>query len=332
MKAFFFGAGSSRGTVGAPVAREFGFALNVMDPNWQIIYPALLQVVQHLHLPLHDWSLESVWSCMDYYAKLRNAIGTTPPWTHESPQFKRAILTLYGQRCDRQADRLPRDDSYTLGRILQNELQLGDRLISFNYDTIVERLARRFFHNNDHLHLRQADYRYTNYDGQDAIVLAKPHGSTSWILRDATGNTIFTANDGNLRFDSLTDTDVDAGREPLVLGAVPIKSELIFQVQQQLGVPAVFQIIQEQWRAVVRAIRDADSLVIVGYSFPPEDQYGRFLMQEGVRQRNRRPLDIEFYALNEQETENRIREIFQIAGVHIERLRFLGQVTGPRQT
>ena len=323
MKAFFFGAGSSCGTVNAPVAARFGCALNVIDSNWQANYPALLQVVQHLNLPPDNWGLEPVWSCMDYYAKLRNAIGTAPPWTDESPQFKKALLKVYGQRCDQQAEQLPLNDSYTLGNSLKNDLQSGDYLISFNYDTVVERLARRF---NNQLH--SAGPAKVN----DAIVLVKPHGSTSWSLEPPTqgrpGNVTSASSDGDPLFDSLTDADVNARREPLVLGAVPIKSELIREVQMCYQVPAVFTTIQEQWKAVVGAICDADSLVILGYSFPREDQYGRFLMQEGARRRNGRRLDIAFYELEERQPQSAM-QIAEVFGGCIRALTFCGRVIGP---
>ena len=58
--------------------------------------------------------------------------------------------------------------------------------------------------------------------------------------------------------------------------------------------PRFFQTIARQWRALVEAIRDADSVVIVGYSFPQEDQYGRFLLKEGIRLRSSE-LTVEFF-------------------------------------
>lgn len=186
-------------------------------------------------------------------------------------------------------------------------MQPEDYLISFNYDTVVERLARRL-----NKQLRSAGAAKVN----GAIDLVKPHGSTSWSLEPPTqgcpGNVKSASSDGGLLFDSLTDADVDARREPLVLGAVPIKSELIREVQMCYQVPAVFTTIQEQWTAVVRAICDADSLVILGYSFPREDQYGRFLVQEGVRRRNGRRLDIAFYELEKRQAQSatQIAEVF----------------------
>ena len=57
--------------------------------------------------------------------------------------MKKALLEIYGKRCDDAANRLPLTDSYTLGQLIKNELNPGDIIISFNYDTIVERLAHR---------------------------------------------------------------------------------------------------------------------------------------------------------------------------------------------
>jgi len=326
MKAFFFGAGSSCGTVCVPVAVRFGCAFTAIDTNWRTNYPALFQVVQHLDLPHDNWGLEPVWRCMDFYAKLQPAIGTPPPWIGESPQLKKALLQVYGRRCDQLADDLPDNDSYTLGNILKTQLQPGHRLISFNYDTVVERLATRFG-----IGLRSAGAANTN----DAIVLVKPHGSTSWPLELPTLDRLSSdvrsaASDGGPLLDSLTDADVDVCREPLVLGAVPIKSELIREVQKCNGSPKVFATIQQQWKAVVQAICDADSLVVVGYSFPKEDHYGRFLMQEGVRRRNGRVLDIAFYDLQsgQHQSEIQIREVF---GACIRALTFCGPVTGPHR-
>ena len=152
MKAFFIGAGASKGTFHStgtpvPVAAEFGEVIQAIDPQWPDNYPALFRIAGHLHLPLDRWGLERVWTCMDYYAKLHEAIPNSPPWTdeNESPQMKKALLEVYGRRCDDAADQLPLTDSYTLGRLIRNELNSGDIIISFNYDTIVERLTRRFW-------------------------------------------------------------------------------------------------------------------------------------------------------------------------------------------
>ena len=308
MKVFFIGAGASKGTFHStgtpvPVAAEFGKALQDIDPQWSFHYPALFKIVEHLDLSPNDRSLERVWTCMDYYAKLQEAIPNSPPWSDESRQMKKALLEVYGKRCDDAADQLPLTDSYTLGQLIKNELNPGDIIISFNYDTIVERLARRFGHTLLSVCAQEQDRK-------KGITLAKPHGSTSWTLdlnrvgRGSPQHVISVGEHGEVLLNSLEPTDVDNRREPLVLGAVPIKSELIREVQVQLhdGSRPVFDAIIRQWRTVVEAIRDADSVVVVGYSFPQGDEYGRFLLQEGMRLRNSR-LSVEFFELQNKKCE-----------------------------
>lgn len=332
MKVFFIGAGASKGTFHStgtpvPVAAEFGKALQDIDHQWPFHYPALFKIVEHLDLPLANWGLEPVWTCMDYYAKLQEAIPQSSAWSDESPQMKKALLEVYGKRCDDAADQLPLTDRYTLGQLIKNELNPGDILISFNYDTIVERLACRFGHTLLSVEAQEQERR-------KGITLAKPHGSTSWtldlnkIVRRSPQCVIAVEENDRVLLKSLKPTDVDQGREPLVLGAVPIKSELIREVQVELHDESrpVFDTIVRQWRTVVEAIRAAASLVVVGYSFPQEDQYGRFLLKEGMRLRES-SLTVEFFELEDKISE-RGEAILDVFGSRVENLVYRGAVEG----
>lgn len=281
-----------------PVASEFGRTLGALDPCWQQNYPALVNVVEHLQLDLADWSLEPVWSCIDYYAKLQPALPRQKPWNDESRQLKKALLAVYGRRCDD----LNAGTDCTLAKLFRDELRAGDVLISLNYDTIAERIA---------LDLDRPLVLTLHVDS-GGVRFAKPHGSTSWTLDLNSHSVTYSSADGSPLLSSLSTSDVDCGREPLLLGAVPIKSELIREVQDYYQVPEVFSAISAQWRAVVEAVRDADTLVIGGYSFPPEDQYGRFLITEGLRLRTGR-LRIELFELRTKEAElaKEIVSVFQ---------------------
>src|SRR5262249_17522294 len=141
--AFLFGAGSSCGTVGAPVDAQFGPSLESYFSSWRTQYPAIASIANHLgYRDSNDFTLCALWSCMDNYAKFCEALDPTP-WPDAARQLKTVLLKIYGRRCDLLADKLPLDDSYTLGRIFRTEVKPGDALISFNYDCIVERLAKR---------------------------------------------------------------------------------------------------------------------------------------------------------------------------------------------
>jgi hypothetical protein len=99
--------------------------------------------------------------------------------------------------------------------------------------------------------------------------------------------------------------------DPFVLGALPIKSELLREVQTCYSPgEIVFKVIMHQWQVVVDAVRDVDELVVVGYSFPKEDLYGRFLFQEGLRERRAEPIRRVEYYNTSAESGTSILEVF----------------------
>lgn len=302
MKAFLLGAGASRGCFEdfvVPVSAEFGEVLAVVDPCWKETYPALHLALRHLGLEDSKWSLEPVWTLLDYYAKLQSALPLVAPWRNDSRQIKKALLSVYGKRCDEVAANLAEDS--TLGRLFKDELKPGDVLVSFNYDTIAERLAQRLGH-------RLAAVPRNG----DGVKFSKPHGSAAWPLDLRARTVAYCSVQGEPLFSSLCSSDVDCDREPLVLGAVPIKSELIKEIQGCFETPDVFNTVTLQWRAVVEAVRDADVIVVVGYSFPSEDQYGEFLFQEGLRLRTTPPrVEVFEVETRMEDVCRRIRQVFR---------------------
>jgi hypothetical protein len=127
---------------------------------------------------------------------------------------------------------------------------------------------------------------------------------------------------------SMDESKITDEMEPLLLGAVPIKSELIEEVQMHYNFREIFQVVMNQWRAVMQTVQEADQIVVVGYSFPKEDQYGRFLFREAIRQRTK-PLKVEFY-----EVEHRVAEradciltALQMPGIQLE---WKGKVEPPK--
>ncbi len=296
-----------------PIARDFRSVLTAVAPSWRTEYPALYAAVQHLNLDISNWPLEPVWSLFDYYAKLQTTIPRPRPatWENSSRQIKKAILAVYGQRCDDQASSVA-DDS-TLAQLIRTELKADDVLVSFNYDTIAERLAQRFGH-------RLITVPVTG----GGIKFAKPHGSTSWTLDLNSRSVTHCLGEGRPILTSLLSSDIDSGREPLVLGAVPIKSEIIKEVQCYFDTECVFDVVGAQWRGVVEAVRDAEVIVIVGYGFPVEDHYGRFLVQEGLRLRSESPR-IEFFEL-EDIAPGRVQEIFRVFQGRVREVVYRGPV------
>jgi hypothetical protein len=54
-----------------------------------------------------------------------------------------------------------------------------------------------------------------------------------------------------------------------------------------------------QWRVLLQAVTSADEICVVGYGFPSEDAYGRFLIREAARRRSKPFIRIEVYELEE---------------------------------
>jgi hypothetical protein len=92
-----------------------------------------------------------------------------------------------------------------------------------------------------------------------------------------------TLPDGAQLLKSLSEK-VGRTRESLVLGAIPIKRELTWELQYALSLQDVFGVGPRQWRGVMEAVSKADRLI---GRLHKDDQYGRFLFTEVARQRSR---------------------------------------------
>jgi hypothetical protein len=331
MKVLLLGAGASRGTfrfdrMPVPVSSEFGEVLNAVAPEWFKKYPDLPKTVAHLRLNPVCWSLEDVWGCVDYYSKFYFepdhdlSILRDPPIWQRPGDVKKALLDVFGKRCDLAAEQLPTDQSFTLGTLL-SDLQPDDLLVSFNYDTVVERLARKFGHN-----LRSVES--TSSRAGSGPSFAKPHGSCSWLACDD-DRSVRSTDDGAPLLDSLVSATLRDGENPLVLGAVPMKTELIREVHTACDGSgrswrSLFATIAAQWRAVVEGVRSAEKIIAVGYSFPADDAYGRFLFREALRPRRSRPV-VEFFELHDRAAD-RAADIMRVFRCHAEELRYRGPV------
>lgn len=292
MRVVILGSGATYGTIReCPTAEGFGRELTQRRPDWRETYPALCKAVDDLwpekHPSRDDWNLADLWMRIDYYAKLSPALGASDYGGQASCELRKAVLDVYGEFARKRTAQMSKETRpFTLREILR-ELEEGDALVSFNWDvvaeTILESLSRRSV---------QAPYPF----GRGAIRLIKPHGSVSWRHRLGAG-VEFQRSDGTPRSIPMSPDEVILGSvEPFILGAVPIKSELIREVQQRYGTNA-YEVVVGQWRAFVEALRGADRVVVVGYRFPEEDGYGRFLVREALVGRGRgRPVTVQYYA------------------------------------
>lgn len=313
VKVVILGSGATAGTLcGCPTMPCFGRALARRRSNWREVYPVLARAVADSQGEKDSdkdmWDLSEVWTRLDYYAKLREALGTWDYGAEASCQLHRAVLDVYGPPADKEiAELLDSGQPFTLLEVIDS-LEPGDFLVSFNWDVVAERIAERRGRR-----LVQVPHPVL----PETIAFIKPHGSVSWPHLLARGVVDIGPPPGKPRTTSMSPDQVSRAEEPFLLGAVPIKSELIQEVQAA-GRTNAFEVVTRQWRAFLDALRQADDLVVVGYGFPREDEYGTFLIKEAIRQRQAGPVRaISFYEKKgpkkgpEDDLKRRLSDIFK---------------------
>jgi len=307
MRVVIIGAGGTKGTVrDCPTVEGFGKALARRHPSWRKEYTVLAQAVADLwpeqHRASDDWSLQDLWERLDYYAKLHPALSRPGYGGQASRELRKVILDVYG-RCliDRVSDLLSKGEGFVIRDIL-GELGPGDTLISFNWDLIAEYVLSDLGHK-----LVQVPH----HDTRESVCLVKPHGSLSWPHVKRQG-VQFQHPCGRPLMDPMMACELEHGKpEPFVLGAIPIKSELIRTLQETLGTDA-YSVVINQWREVVEAIRKARDIVVVGYSFPEGDHYGRFLFREAVSMRSCGRIEhVSFYEKSDYQIRQRMCHVLQ---------------------
>jgi hypothetical protein len=162
-------------------------------------------------------------------------------------------------------------------------------IITFNYDRLIESAYEETVHTN-------ADYGINarqimtapvtpvgsrggavlSADLVETFSLTKLHGSRSWIYsgRDSFyGEPIYDLVGKRLGWSaeepSRRDILLSADKVPLVIPPTSGKSRFFNN-----------ETVRSQWAAALRALRSADTVYFVGYSFPPSDTMIRFLLQE----------------------------------------------------
>ena len=304
MKVVVLGTGATSGTLRTD-GGVAGFIrrLTTVRPSWTCEYPLLARVVADCQEEAEQLSLEHLWTRIDYYSKFRRILGSEYG-APASIQLHKAVVDAYSF-VDDVARICTTTTEFTLKRVLRG-LTSGDALISFNWDTLAETILQRM--------LGKDVVQAPHPSGNSSIRLIKPHGSLSWVHRS--GEPPLFQDGSGPRLESMTSAEVQGGPgwfvQPLVLGAVPIKSELLEEIQFRQ--PQLHETISDQWGQVVDVFSRVTEVEIVGYRFPQEDAYGRFLFREAVR---RRPdathlPTIRYYALvrDREEFEKAFREVF----------------------
>jgi hypothetical protein len=302
VRLFIFGAGSTIGTLGLPGVDRFGLELARRIPEWRSKFWGLAAVVDALEpkpgrSSPNDWNLDTAWTHVDYIAKLHRALDTMHFPGTASHNLHAALVAVYGDvELDRIRRAYDRRRRFKLRKII-DDVKKGDVVVSFNWDVLVEGLLLHRLSKSPAFRLVQTPH----VGFEDSVQFAKPHGSLAWNRY-----AIDAIDDGGApklgpipKPEDVLWTEHEPDRakkkEPLLLGAVPMKSELIREVDD-----LQHHVVMAQWATLLRAITAATEVVVVGYGFPPEDSYGRFLMRQAAQRRRRPITHVQLYEVRSQ--------------------------------
>jgi hypothetical protein len=290
VKLFLFGAGATYGTLGRRGVKGFGRELAGLprwrgDPLYSALAPYAKAALKKGETDAENWDLDVAWTSLDYFAKLRlglDGLGLIFDEGAASVAIHRAAAAAYGPLDHDYLSRAWHGAvQFTLREILK-AVTPGDVVASFNWDVLVEHLLVQHRLCGTSIRLVQAPHRA----GGDVVTIAKPHGSLSWGRHfPQQGDAADFLPGPDPLLEPMLPADISDQKQPLLLGAVPIKSELLVEVQQRH--PWVHTRVMQQWSALCVALRDADELHVVGYGFPVEDGYGLFMLREAVKLRSR---------------------------------------------
>lgn len=170
------------------------------------------------------------------------------------------LLTDYLARKSQDAEKSPLLSKFS------NQLTPGDVIITFNWDTLIERalvnLGRPF-----DLHERKSD----------RVTILKLHGSLSWVL---------VPEDVRLHDPSSVDwlsTNVCCTKDHTYYDVWDVLDRSPFIVPPVVSKrPPAAPFLEDLWREAFNALVEAGPITVIGYSIPPDDLQARTLLRSGI--------------------------------------------------
>lgn len=330
------GAGASKGTLGecAPISREFGKQVTKIIPNWNENYCYLAAAISFLSKRIADtsltgWALDKVWGAIDARVKLQNIWGLDLPgmpspcgwdsWGMVGFELQRILARIFGELLESPIEEATKRNGSIRTEIAK--LEPEDCIISLNYDVLTERILDKVGKV-----WTRAGPCYEPGIRTGKLLLCKPHGSLDWKgYFPESGHPVEFLN-GHMK-----EREITPQCHPCLVAPVPFKSEIIDWALQLNLAPNLFHLLVAQWRFAIDYLSKADKLVVMGYGFPLEDLYARYLFAEAVAVREKDgKLEIQIFEASEQsfnEVKTKIGKIFGPSGCKISCV-YEGQVKG----
>lgn len=171
--------------------------------------------------------------------------------------------------------RLTTDDVAGKVQLFDDALFDGNQVtfVTTNYDLVLELiglqrnkrllptpLVRQFSNSNDFGSIYSFD--------DDAPRLFKLHGSVNWFRPNGDGESLWVVSKVAQIINSNARRIVDHTQDPTSVAIVP----------PSVIKPKIDNLLCEQWRGATDAIKDADAVWFVGYSFPESDSFMRYFV------------------------------------------------------
>ncbi|MFQ5941829.1 MAG: SIR2 family protein [Nitrososphaerales archaeon] len=154
-------------------------------------------------------------------------------------------------------------------RFLMNMVKDEDTLITFNYDTLVERIFRK---ENRGFH-----YWLNENDEQKGSLLLKLHGSLNWIYCIRCEQ-LWELEGPFARRSSFLCRDCGKSDKLRTLIVPPILDKSLYLTKKEEGDFDLMAV----WQQAIDSIRLAEKIVFIGYSLSDTDFYARKLFQIGI--------------------------------------------------
>lgn len=154
---------------------------------------------------------------------------------------------------------------------VRDYLREGDTIITFNWDLTVERSLE------DYPGDPGFNYRYSRDPNVVRFTLLKPHGSVDWFEKKALRGLNCTKKVGSLDALLCYYPQFNLSETPELSYVPPVIVPPVASKQIEL------HFLKRVWRDVFRAVSDATTLHVIGYSLPREDQFARLVLRRALR-------------------------------------------------
>ena len=162
-----------------------------------------------------------------------------------------------------------------------------DTIITFNYDLIVDYAIARIDNGN---YAYYADYalpgNYSDFrkikSNSKPIKLLKLHGSANWLRCSECDNKYVMPEDKSIAQQSVTSYMHHLYVESVSFCCGPNGKYKPIIIPPAWNKPSIADIKSSVWKTAIQELQEAERIIVIGYSFPDQDGFFRYLLSLGM--------------------------------------------------